>query len=263
MIIEIIIPAYNCTKTLHRTLSSLDCQTDTDFSVHVIDDCSTEDLSHIIDMHKNLNIRVTRNEKNLGCGMTRQVGIDNTTADYIAFLDSDDVLMPYTVEIWRKMAESNDSIDLFHSYFYEQKNKELVLYKQGYTWCHGKLYKTSFIKKWDIRNNPEVKFADDSFFNSVCMGLGTTANIPIAMYMWLNNTDSITRKRIDYYSSLETIDDFVYAMKLSTTFLLNNGVDVKKHMKDTLEVIERMKPHFSSKAFEEYNELISLINGGD
>ena len=73
MKIEIIIPAYNCTKTLHRTLSSLECQTDTDFLVHVVDDCSTEDLSHIIDMHKTLNIRVTRNKKNLGCGMTRQV----------------------------------------------------------------------------------------------------------------------------------------------------------------------------------------------
>ena len=95
-----------------------DCQTDTDFLVHVIDDCSTEDLSPIIDMHKNLNIRVTRNEKNLGCGMTRQVGIDSTTADYIAFLDSDDVLMPYTVELWKCAVKANPFIDLFHSYFF-------------------------------------------------------------------------------------------------------------------------------------------------
>ena len=119
MTIEIIIPAYNCKKTLHRTLYSLECQTDTNFSVHIIDDCSTEDLTSIINMHKSLNIRFTRNEKNLGCGMTRQVGIDSTYADYIAFLDSDDVLMPYTVEVWRNQAMIDPSADLFHSYFYE------------------------------------------------------------------------------------------------------------------------------------------------
>ena len=46
--INIIIPAYNCSSTLGRTLSSLVAQTDTSFEVIVVDDCSTEDIKSII-----------------------------------------------------------------------------------------------------------------------------------------------------------------------------------------------------------------------
>ena len=257
MKIEIIIPAYNCTKTLHRTLSSLECQTDVNFLVHVIDDCSTEDLSSIIDLHKTLNIRVTRNEKNLGCGMTRQVGIDNTAADYIAFLDSDDVLMPYTVETWRRMAISNPDIDLFHSFFYEQCNKSLLLREHGYTWCHGKLYKVEFIKKWGIRNNPEVKLADDSFFNSMCTELGKVGVISIPMYMWLNNAQSITRSGDTKYQF--KLLDFIHAMKIAIEFLKSKGVKEVIHMQVTLANIQSAYDKFNDEILNEYNELISLL----
>lgn len=120
MNIEIIIPAYNCRKTLSRTLSSLGAQTDSAFSVHVIDDSSSEDFRDILDRHDELNLRITRNPVNMGCGMSRQVGIDATEADYIAFLDADDMLMPYTVETWKNAAETAPDVDIFHSYFFEQ-----------------------------------------------------------------------------------------------------------------------------------------------
>ena len=258
MKIEIIIPAYNCTKTLHRTLSSLECQTDTDFSVHVIDDCSTEDINPIVDVHKTLNIRVTRNEKNIGCGMTRQVGIDSTTADYIAFLDSDDVLMPYTVETWRCMAQSNPDVDMFHSYFYEQQPQTLITRKYGYTWCHGKLYKVNFIRKWDIRNNPEVKLADDSFFNSMCVELGKFATIEIPMYMWLNNSESITRSGDTKFQF--KLFDFVHAMKLATEFLKGKGIKEINHMRNTLSYIQSDFDKFNDEILNEYNALLALLD---
>ena len=62
-----------------------------------------------------MNLRVTRNAKNLGCGMTRQVGIDNTTADYIAFLDSDDVYAPtFLEEMYKTIKEYNTDIAKKH-----------------------------------------------------------------------------------------------------------------------------------------------------
>ena len=38
-----------------------------------------------------LNIKFVRNDVNLGCGLSRQVGVDNCNDDYFCFLDSDDV----------------------------------------------------------------------------------------------------------------------------------------------------------------------------
>jgi glycosyltransferase involved in cell wall biosynthesis len=48
----IIIPAYNCSKTLGRTLDSLVQQTNKEFSVVIIDDCSTENILDIINSYE-------------------------------------------------------------------------------------------------------------------------------------------------------------------------------------------------------------------
>ena len=63
--IDVIIPAYNCSRTLAKTLSSLVAQTDNNFNVIVVDDCSTEDLETIVNSFKNLlNITYIKNETN-------------------------------------------------------------------------------------------------------------------------------------------------------------------------------------------------------
>ena len=174
--INVIIPAYNCYSTLGRTLSSLVAQTDPNFEVIVVDDCSTEDLKSIVDDYRDkLSIIYIRNEQNLGCGMSRQVGIDNATQKFITFLDSDDMFMPYTVETFNSIIEANPDTEYLHSYFYEQividNNPAIYLWKDNYTACHGKLYNVELIKKYGIRNSPLVKWADDSFFNSMCSEL--------------------------------------------------------------------------------------------
>lgn len=257
MKIEIIIPAYNCISTLHRTLSSLETQTDIDFLVHIIDDCSTEDLSPIIEQHKSLNIRLTRNERNKGCGMTRQVGIDSTEADYIAFLDSDDVLMPYTVEMWKNMAKEFPSTDVFHSYIYEQvkanSKTAMALHEFGFNYCHGKLYKVDFIRKYDIRNREDIKYADDSFFNSICTELGEVAIIPLPMYVWLNNENSITRRENLFAKG--SAHDFIMAMIHAVEFLRENGINEIKHLPNTIKNMAIMEHMFDEKTKEAYQKL--------
>ena len=255
MNIEIIIPSYNCTKTLHRALSSLDAQTNADFSVHVIDDCSTEDLLPILEMHSALNMRVTRNPYNIGCGMTRQVGIDNTKADYFAFVDSDDVLMPYAVEIWHNMATTSPNADFFHSYFIEQTmvngNPVLVTHQKEISFCHGKLYKTSFIRNTGIKNSPEVKWADDSFFNTMCFEMGRCSEIKIPMYMWLNNPESVTRS-----GSKDFAGDFIHAFLLAMRFVKSKGAKEMKYIELGLKTIEENMYRVDEVAKQEYETLL-------
>ena len=96
--INVIIPAYNCSKTLGRTLASLVAQTDQNFEVIIVDDCSTENIKNIIDDYSNkLKIIYIRNKKNIGCGMSRKVGFDNATQKFIIFLDLDECFMHYKV----------------------------------------------------------------------------------------------------------------------------------------------------------------------
>lgn len=240
--INVIIPAYNCRSTLGRTLASLVAQTDANFEVIIVDDCSTEDIKPIIDDYANkLNIIYIRNEQNLGCGMTRQVGIDNATHKFITFLDSDDMFMPYTVETFNSIIETNPDTEYLHSYFYEQviidRNPALFLWKDNYTACHGKLYNIDLIKKYNIRNSPEVKWADDSFFNSMCSELMSMSTINIPTVLWVNNKNSIIRRQ-DPVRDREKMNDFLNAMLLSAEFVLKHK-DCIEHLQYTIERIAK------------------------
>ena len=101
MKIEVFIPAYNCRSTLPKTLASLAAQTDSNFYVCVVDDCSTDNINNICNMFPMLNLRIVHNEKNVGCGMSRQSAIDTSDADYLIPLDSDDMLLPMAINVFR------------------------------------------------------------------------------------------------------------------------------------------------------------------
>ena len=259
--INVIIPAYNCQTTLGRTLSSLVAQTDPNFEIIVVDDCSTEDLKSIVDDYRDkLNIIYICNEQNLGCGMSRQVGIDNATQKFITFLDSDDMFMPYTIETFNSIIEANPDTEYLHSYFYEQividNNPAIYLWKDNYTACHGKLYNVELIKKYGIRNSPLVKWADDSFFNSMCSELMNTSIINVPTVLWTNNKNSIMRRQ-DAERDASVKEDFLNAMLLSAEFVLKQKGHID-HLQNTIEgIIKQMS--LNEKETDKLNTLLTYI----
>ncbi|MEO8773217.1 MAG: glycosyltransferase family 2 protein [Gelidibacter sp.] len=84
--VSIIIPYYNRPEKIRRCLSSVLEQTYQNFEIIVIDDHSSIPLT----VNNDPRIKVFRNQKNLGPGLSRNVGLDNAKGEYIAFLDSDD-----------------------------------------------------------------------------------------------------------------------------------------------------------------------------
>lgn len=259
--INVIIPAYNCTKTLSKTLASLVAQTDSNFEVIVVDDCSTEDIKSIVDDYANkLSIIYIRNEKNMGCGMSRQVGIDNATQKFITFLDSDDMFMPYTVETFNAVVDANPDLECLHSYFYEQNmvdgNPILALNTEGYTWCHGKLYNVEAIRKHGIRNSPEIRWSDDVYFNSMCTELMDARLIKVPTMLWVYNKESVTLKP-DPERDKAMHNDFFRAIQLSSEFVLSKK-DQVEHLERTLNgYIKRYS--LNEEELEKANQLFNYI----
>ena len=168
--------------------------------------------------------------------MSRQVGIDNATQKFITFLDSDDMFMPYTIETFNSIIEANPDTEYLHSYFYEQividNNPAIYLWKDNYTACHGKLYNVELIKKYGIRNSPLVKWADDSFFNSMCSELMNTSIINVPTVLWTNNKNSIMRRQnVERDASVK--EDFLNAMLLSAEFVLKQKGHID-HLQNTI-----------------------------
>jgi glycosyltransferase involved in cell wall biosynthesis len=193
---EIIMPAYNCVETLGAALDSLVCQTNQNFTVLIVDDCSSQDIYSIIQSYQDkLNIRYIRNEKNVGCGMTRQRGIDETTADYIAFLDADDQLLPDAVDVWLKEIDTNHPDAIYSPWIRDMGFLTLTKFAGPLGMCHGKVYNVDFLRKYDIQESPEIRCKDDYYLNIQVFCLAKNVSVlDTYTYIYLDNAKSVTKQ---------------------------------------------------------------------
>lgn len=92
MKLSIIIPAYNAEPYLSELLNCLAKQVTPEVEVVVVDDGSRKlvKTSHSF-------VKVIR-KKNGGCASARNVGIENTTGEYISFIDADDIVSDQFVQ---------------------------------------------------------------------------------------------------------------------------------------------------------------------
>lgn len=90
-VISVIVPVYNAEPYLARCIDSIMSQTFEDFEVLIVDDGSQDKSGEICDEYaaKDSRIRVFHKE-NGGVSSARNLGLDNATGEWIAFVDSDD-----------------------------------------------------------------------------------------------------------------------------------------------------------------------------
>lgn len=112
--VSVIVPVYNSEQELRDCLDSLVEQTEKDIEIIVIDDGSTDNSPKIEAEYqkKYPNVKVYRNERNLGQSETRNRGIELAEGDYIAFLDSDDYVNPGMYEELYQAAVDNNMPEL-------------------------------------------------------------------------------------------------------------------------------------------------------
>lgn len=90
-IISVIIPIYNSSKTLRRTLDSVLSQSYSRLQIILVNDGSTDDSLDICKGYQENDPRIViLNQDNKGVGEARNNGIDHAMGDYISFIDSDD-----------------------------------------------------------------------------------------------------------------------------------------------------------------------------
>lgn len=90
--VSIIIPAFNSSRSIGKTLDSLVNQTFKDFEVIIIDDCSKDvlELEALLEGYKQLDLTLLKHGVNKNGAAARNTGIKRALGEYIAFLDSDD-----------------------------------------------------------------------------------------------------------------------------------------------------------------------------
>lgn len=104
MKVSIIIPTYNVELYITECLESVTQQTyQGEMECLIVDDCGTDGSIMLAEKfvqsyHGNILFRIIHHEYNRGLSAARNTGVENATGDYVYFLDSDDAIVPGTIE---------------------------------------------------------------------------------------------------------------------------------------------------------------------
>ncbi|MDR0234807.1 glycosyltransferase family A protein [Acinetobacter sp.] len=116
LLISVIIPMFNASKTIVRALDSIKNQTlECGFEVLVVNDGSKDNSKEIVEKYisENKEFKVILIDKpNGGVSTARNAGLSASRGDLIAFLDSDDEWFSDKLDKQKKILDMNPEIDL-------------------------------------------------------------------------------------------------------------------------------------------------------
>ena len=227
-LIDVIIPAYNVPDNiLFRCLASIACQDIvSDLEVTIVDDASTEQnyaevAKHFEDI---LKINILRYDVNGGPGVARQYGIDHTSNGYMTFIDADDTFNgAFALKALRNSIEMNNGMYIMSVGVFDEVHEAnlqpgdgpvLMPHDRDLIWMFGKMYKRSFIDRYNIKFHESSRANEDNGFNTLirlcCSDQEQINFIPAHVYYWHENLNSITRANDCQYSYGGSIRDSFY-----------------------------------------------------
>lgn len=222
--LDIIVPAYKAHAVLHRVMGSVIIQTIVDqVKVTIVNDADDRDYQEFIDTFSPfVEVQELRMENNGGPGVARQYGIDHTDLPYFTCIDADDSFAsPFALQRLLVELEQDPTIVMNVGSFAEDHNNMTFLnHPNDMIWMFGKVYRRSFIKKYDIRFN-DTRANEDNGFNTMIKLIVSEQErvnfIPDIVYYWMYKEDSITRINNAEYSYNQSFPGYttnmIYAIK--------------------------------------------------
>ena len=110
--VSILMPVYNVAPYLREAMDSILTQTFQDFELIVLDDCSPDNSSEILDTYTDERIVRYRGEKNMGLSNVLNVGLQMARGEFIARMDNDDLSTPERLATQVAYLDAHPEIDL-------------------------------------------------------------------------------------------------------------------------------------------------------
>lgn len=224
--ISIIIPVYNSSKYLPRCVDSILRQTYNDWELILVDDGSTdgsEDICDEIEKKIKSKVRVIH-QANQGASAARKVGIECSKGEWLAFVDSDDIVEEDYLERLYNAVYQYGVIIAACEQIKHQEGTDLAVDKSGEVMLlddkalHKRFFGYQF---WGFGGKIYHKTVFDNIFfpdytineDYVVMAqlferFKQMAYIPMGLYHYMTHTDSLSHQKLsqrlfdEYYNKL-------------------------------------------------------------
>ena len=241
--VSIILPNYNYSYFIPDAIASIKAQTLQDFECIIIDDASTDSSVNIIKklIKKDPRFKLIALTETKGISHARNVGLDNATGEYIAFLDSDDCYTQYALEKLVDVAQranvdvaggiekvvSGDFTwqrqeDDGNNDFHIETDLEKVLFKKSdskWIWIWRRVYKRSFLQNVRFREEMKICGDDTTFVLDFGYKLKKFAETDIVVVLHRSHPGSVSTPRNEI--NREKISAFPLMIKHVTEDLID------------------------------------------
>lgn len=212
-LVSIIIPIYNVEEYLPQCLDSIINQTMKNIEIILVDDCGTDNSVVIAEQYamRDARIKIIRHMVNQGLSAARNSGIDNSTAPYILFVDSDDyVEADYCEKLYQAIVSSDADIAMCGVFLFGERHKKTRRLKKyfnfqfpnetaltsvviGKTNCcvWNKIYRRSIIVENCLRFPVGLKHEDEYWWRIYTLYSQRMVYIEEALYHYRQRAGSI------------------------------------------------------------------------
>ena len=248
--ISIIIPVYNAEKNIEKCLDSIIKQTYSNLEIICINDGSIDNSENLIKDIQNKDSRVILfSKKNSGVSDTRNYGIEQSTGEYIMFIDADDYIEDNYIEVMIKTAIDNNCDMVISSFtqvkdnILEKKNCNILEEEIDITYpkqlkhflctsffnsCWKQLIKRDLLGD-KLRFNVNIKYGEDMLFSFECYNKSKCTYFKKNYgYYYYINPESVMQ-RTDIRSLKKYFDD-----NISTTDLITSKYNLTETEKKML-----------------------------
>lgn len=162
---SVIIPTFNSSLRVEETIISVLKQSVSALEIILVDDCS-DDLFALKEIcNKFPKIKLIEKSVKSNAADSRNIGWSEAKGDYIFFLDSDDLWMPYHAEEYLNIFTENKAVECVFGSFYTRVAKNAKLIPNSLNDFNENLYGYIFEEGNDFRSSTvSVK---NKIFNSV------------------------------------------------------------------------------------------------
>ena len=124
---SVVIPLYNKENYIEATVKSVLNQSFADFELLIINDASTDaSLEKVIGL-ASAKVKIIKHSKNKGLSATRNTGISVASAQYIAFLDADDIWDTNFLATIADLIQEFPQANLFATHYLEIYSRSVAL----------------------------------------------------------------------------------------------------------------------------------------
>ena len=170
--VSIYMPAYNCQDFVQEAIESVLNQTYTDLELVVVNDGSTDNTGEIIEELYGHNPRVVIiHQENSGISSASNTALANCRGEYVLQLDSDDAILPITVDTLVKTLEQNDVGFVYGDAYLTDISSRV--YDRAYSWSvfsRSKLLQSMMVhhpRMFRMRDYRRITGFDESLSNAV------------------------------------------------------------------------------------------------